>query len=220
MKQLSFFLVLIAVLGIAGFFYRYAMERPGQGDMAACTMEARICPDGSSVGRTGPDCRFAGCPPADVEIPAIRITFILPQGYTQLLSGTPSQDTLRIFEKPSLSASVPHTIHIKRYPIPEGQTPEQVIIANTRYQPADMQAENLTRFTTVSEGGKSYRWTVIERFEALVQSSYFLVRENDVLRFDVVEHDVTDWMDPDLVVSELPEHRALRALLGSLQAGS
>jgi hypothetical protein len=28
----------------------------------ACTMEARICPDGSSVGRTGPNCEFAACP--------------------------------------------------------------------------------------------------------------------------------------------------------------
>jgi hypothetical protein len=30
--------------------------------MKACTMEARVCPDGSSVGRTGPNCEFAPCP--------------------------------------------------------------------------------------------------------------------------------------------------------------
>ena len=28
----------------------------------ACTMEAKICPDGSAVGRTGPMCEFAACP--------------------------------------------------------------------------------------------------------------------------------------------------------------
>ena len=28
----------------------------------ACTMDAKICPDGSSVGRIGPDCEFAPCP--------------------------------------------------------------------------------------------------------------------------------------------------------------
>jgi hypothetical protein len=28
----------------------------------ACTMEAKICPDGSAVGRTGPNCEFAACP--------------------------------------------------------------------------------------------------------------------------------------------------------------
>lgn len=28
----------------------------------ACTLDAKICPDGSSVGRTGPNCEFAPCP--------------------------------------------------------------------------------------------------------------------------------------------------------------
>jgi|GEM_PF-2885700 len=28
----------------------------------ACTMEAKLCSDGSSVGRTGPNCEFAACP--------------------------------------------------------------------------------------------------------------------------------------------------------------
>jgi hypothetical protein len=30
--------------------------------LKACTMEAKICPNGSSVGRTGPNCEFAPCP--------------------------------------------------------------------------------------------------------------------------------------------------------------
>ncbi len=34
----------------------------------ACTMDAMICPDGSAVGRTGPNCEFAPC--AKVETPA------------------------------------------------------------------------------------------------------------------------------------------------------
>jgi len=29
---------------------------------AACTMDAKICPDGSAVGRSGPKCEFAPCP--------------------------------------------------------------------------------------------------------------------------------------------------------------
>lgn len=28
----------------------------------ACTMEAKLCPDGSSVGRSGPNCEFSPCP--------------------------------------------------------------------------------------------------------------------------------------------------------------
>ena len=34
-------------------------EAPGG---IACTMEAKLCPDGSAVGRTGPNCEFAECP--------------------------------------------------------------------------------------------------------------------------------------------------------------
>ncbi|MFZ2804468.1 MAG: hypothetical protein WA001_04550 [Patescibacteria group bacterium] len=41
----------------------------------ACTLEAKICPDGSAVGRVGPSCEFAPCPatpkpaPAPVPVP-------------------------------------------------------------------------------------------------------------------------------------------------------
>lgn len=28
----------------------------------ACTLDAKICPDGSAVGRTPPNCEFAACP--------------------------------------------------------------------------------------------------------------------------------------------------------------
>ncbi|HEU4677682.1 MAG TPA: Gmad2 immunoglobulin-like domain-containing protein [Candidatus Paceibacterota bacterium] len=34
------------------------------GGTVACTMEAKICPDGSSVGRVPPSCEFAPCPTA------------------------------------------------------------------------------------------------------------------------------------------------------------
>lgn len=30
--------------------------------LQACTQEARLCPDGSAVGRTGPNCEFPACP--------------------------------------------------------------------------------------------------------------------------------------------------------------
>ena len=35
--------------------------------MVACTEEAKICPDGSSVGRAGPDCNFAPCPSISIN---------------------------------------------------------------------------------------------------------------------------------------------------------
>jgi len=36
----------------------------------ACTQEAMLCPDGSYVSRTGPNCEFAACPQPPQELPA------------------------------------------------------------------------------------------------------------------------------------------------------
>lgn len=38
----------------------FTREVPGDGVM--CTMDAKECPDGSYVGRTGPNCDFSPCP--------------------------------------------------------------------------------------------------------------------------------------------------------------
>ena len=34
----------------------------GKGGAIACTMDAKMCPDGTYVGRTGPSCEFTPCP--------------------------------------------------------------------------------------------------------------------------------------------------------------
>lgn len=217
MKELFAGILLIIVLGLGGLVYRNAMEQPykQQAGVGVCDADARICPDGTSVGRTGPECSFAFCAFPNITIME-GVAALAPAGYTESDWGHP-QGPNNILNKPGLSESVPHTISIYILPIPEGQTGDQVILANTRYQPADMQAEDLSRFKNVTIAGRAYRTVVIERFEALVESSYFLVREKDVLRFDIVEHDVTNWTEPDLVVEDLPEHQALRRLLETLQ---
>ncbi len=55
-------LILLATSGVAGYFiYKNTVATP---ERVACTMEAMICPDGTSVGRTGPKCEFSPCPTA------------------------------------------------------------------------------------------------------------------------------------------------------------
>ena len=58
-------LLLISVL-IAGFFayqtQKLVKEITKLETPVACTKEAKICPDGSSVGRSGPKCEFVACP--------------------------------------------------------------------------------------------------------------------------------------------------------------
>ncbi len=41
---------------------------PPKSGQVACTMEAKACPDGSYVSRTGPNCEFALCPSAPVSV--------------------------------------------------------------------------------------------------------------------------------------------------------
>lgn len=44
-----------------------------ESEFSACTMEAKLCPDGSAVGRTGPQCEFAPCPEI-VVVPPVATT--------------------------------------------------------------------------------------------------------------------------------------------------
>lgn len=58
-KQIYIIAILVvAILGIGAFVF-LSQNKAGQ---VACTMEAKICPDGSAVGRSGPKCEFAPCP--------------------------------------------------------------------------------------------------------------------------------------------------------------
>lgn len=220
MKQLVAGIILIVVIALGAFLYRNIIERQHT-DTAevACAMEAMICPDGSSVGRTGPRCEFAACPSVKTSLDAAGISFALPPGYADGVQ-QPGADGLNEgmldFYQKDATGGAPHYLTIYSYPILEGKTGDQVILMNTRYQPADMQAEDFSRFTTKAINGKTFRSTVIERFEGQVISSYFLVRQNDVLRFDILEQNV-DWTNPDLVIDTLPEHQALVRMLETLE---
>ncbi len=87
--------ILVGVLVCAGIAGLFAWNTISPGTLhlvqngplpVACTMEAKVCPDGSYVGRSGPKCEFAACPEAagdtipsvglgaTVQIESIRIT--------------------------------------------------------------------------------------------------------------------------------------------------
>ena len=50
------------VLLTAGAAYFVVNRQADEPIPIACTEEAKLCPDGSAVGRTGPNCEFASCP--------------------------------------------------------------------------------------------------------------------------------------------------------------
>ena len=74
MKHLTIAMYVFLAVGVVAGVAGYALNDRTNDQPAptACTMEAKQCPDGSFVGREGPDCEFAACPslpevPADVQ---------------------------------------------------------------------------------------------------------------------------------------------------------
>ncbi len=63
-KLLSLLIALVAAYGAYAFYMNAWPFTPKE---VACTMEAKLCPDGSYVGRTGPNCEFTACP-GEVDI--------------------------------------------------------------------------------------------------------------------------------------------------------
>jgi len=50
--------IVILILGV-GAYYFFAGKKT---NIVACTQEAKVCPDGSTINRAGPNCEFAPCP--------------------------------------------------------------------------------------------------------------------------------------------------------------
>lgn len=46
---------------LSGIVY-FVLKNDDRPEPVACTMDAKICPDGSAVGRVPPNCEFAPCP--------------------------------------------------------------------------------------------------------------------------------------------------------------
>lgn len=60
------FIVGLLIFIIAGGAYYLGRQTNSKPSYKACTMEAKICPDGSGVGRVGPNCEFAECPTSKI----------------------------------------------------------------------------------------------------------------------------------------------------------
>lgn len=63
MQKILIALVAIVLIVGGGYFAYAKWYTPTPEDEGVvCTMEAKMCPDGSYVGRTGPHCEFSACP--------------------------------------------------------------------------------------------------------------------------------------------------------------
>ncbi len=213
MKSLLLGIVLIVVLGLGGFFYRNAVEHPLQ--PIACPLDAEVCPDGTSVSRTGSSCTFPACSPPNVSLDTVGVSFALPSGFApgEL---TDAAGVAAYQMTGGATTSVPSSIIIRRYAIAASSTALDTIRATAIGSPSGLPV-GATALTSSVLG--SHRFTVvsIERFEGVIDTAYYLARDTDVLRFDAIDQNVTDWTDPTLDTTTLPTNAALRKLLATLQ---
>jgi hypothetical protein len=219
-------MVLVLVVGLAGFLYRGMLERVAGVPVAtttpsslACTADAKICPDGSAVGRTGPNCSFALCaaPNAEIQTGSSTISFVLPAGYTQSEQAAVTPNTLRIYQKPTAAAGTNNMLTISAYPIATGNTARTVMLANTVFDPSGLQATSTNSFQTITAGNSTFYTIDIGRFEGQVETAYYLPTTATLYRFDLLEKNVQNWTDPNLNTATLPEHQAIRQMLSTVQ---
>lgn len=60
------FAIKTLILGVAVLYVVFAFSAAAQNEKV-CTQEAKQCPDGSYVSRTGPNCEFAACPGTNIK---------------------------------------------------------------------------------------------------------------------------------------------------------
>jgi len=68
MRKNIFIIIALAIILVPSYmYYTRKPDRspivPGRdGETIVCSSDAKLCPDGSYVGRVGPRCEFAKCP--------------------------------------------------------------------------------------------------------------------------------------------------------------
>ncbi len=134
---------MVVVLAAAGGWYAKESGLLGapHSDMAVCTMEAKLCPDGSYVGRTGPQCEFAPCPTTASSSPAT-----LEVGIGQVITAhSVSITPLEVLEDSRCPADVQciqaGTVRVRATVVSDAVTTTQTFILGT---PVTLDGETIT----------------------------------------------------------------------------
>ncbi|HUY05537.1 MAG TPA: hypothetical protein VMV62_02355 [Candidatus Paceibacterota bacterium] len=215
MKNLFWGILLIILVGVGGLVYRNAVEHPSQ--PIACPLDAEVCPDGTSVARTGLSCTFPACPPPNVSLADANIAFAIPPGFS--VAEVPDAASIAAYGESATSSVTTANIIIRRYTVDASSTPDS-IIHQTALDGVSGTPVGVTAFTSSVLGRNRFTIVSIERSEGTIDTAYYPVNlpsGTGVLRFDAVDTGVANWADPALDISALPAHAALAKLLSTLQ---
>jgi len=207
MKGLLWGILLIIVVGVGGFVYRNAVEHPSQ--PIACPMDALVCPDGTSVARTGESCTFPACPPPNISFSDANISFAIPQGFTA--AEAPDSVTVAAYENQTMSSTSVARIIIRRYVVEASSTPLAVMQGTALGGTTGMPV-GITSFSSSVFGEHRFTVASITHSGGTTDTAYYFARTADVLRFDAIDSGISS---ADTQV--LPAHAALAKLLATLQ---
>lgn len=145
LKNKIFLLVAVAAILIVGFFLIFRSSKNNK-DAVMCSADAKLCPDGSSVGRVGPACEFAACPAPIESIeqktptspkPNLPVSIPLPLGTDQFvvsLTATSENISTNLLEKDYIKNSAEFISSIREksiapgaYKISKEMTPAQIL---------------------------------------------------------------------------------------------
>ncbi|MDR3643388.1 MAG: hypothetical protein P4L74_07245 [Candidatus Doudnabacteria bacterium] len=154
-------IVLSAIFSLAAGCQSAIVTQTPPAKPGACTLEAKQCPDGSYVGRSGPNCEFAACPepkatttptqpPSPVVCPQIALacpdgSYVKPEGPNCKIPDCPTL-TSGIEGKITLGPTCP----VERMP-PDPNCADKPYQAMVIVKTADGQKE-ITRFTSQTDG--------------------------------------------------------------------
>jgi hypothetical protein len=62
MKNVNIAIAVVFLIALVGSILTLTFKEAEAPTDVACTMDAKVCPDGTAVGRVGPQCEFAPCP--------------------------------------------------------------------------------------------------------------------------------------------------------------
>jgi hypothetical protein len=212
MKNLLLGVLLIVLVGIGGLVYRNAVNHPYQ--QIACPLDAEVCPDGTSLARTGTSCTFPACPPPNVSLTSLGIAYAVPAGFAPV--ALPDAASVAAYELPAASSTGAADIVIRQFAIDASSTALATMQA-TAISGASGAPVPTTAFSSTLLGTHRFTVVAIERFEGVVDTAYYLARAHDVLRFDAIDHNVAAWTDPTLDPSTLPAEQALTQMLTTLE---
>jgi hypothetical protein len=189
--------ILIATLLLAGVYFLSQKSN----NKVACTTEAKLCPDGSSVGRTGPKCEFSACPKAPTPTPASnptatwktftsttgKFSFIYPSAWNVATGGSLETGTETSSFGPNVT-SASEDVNSKLGIDMQHPSQSTGIIDAKTYLDASSPLKGLTPSNYIIDGIKAYRLVYSDtgsRFDTL-----FLDKNNIIYVISFGQHGV------------------------------